>query len=82
MGDGGGHLAGLVLRDGCFVPLRCLFFNTGRIQASSLPQKMGLPADDRGDIKSVGAGQLPAVLVVHGAIREPPHRSRPFQQTR
>ena len=31
-------------------PLRCLFFNTGRTQASELPARLGLRMDDRNDV--------------------------------
>ncbi|EFN53914.1 hypothetical protein CHLNCDRAFT_136116 [Chlorella variabilis] len=63
VGDKGGQLSGVVLQDGCFIPIKALFFNTGRMQSSTLPEKMGLPADDRGDIVCEAKGN---VLAIHG----------------
>ncbi|KAL4431753.1 hypothetical protein ABPG77_002969 [Micractinium sp. CCAP 211/92] len=61
VGNSSGHLAGLVLADSSFVPLSCLFFNTGRVQSSLLPEKMGLPADVRGDIVCETKGNVQAI---------------------
>lgn len=113
VGNARGHLAGLVLQDGCFMPLgwastpllpqnphfsawlglaciwrrliyvapcrtrppapfpacalcRALFFNTGRIQSSSLPEKMGLPTDELGDIVCETKGNVQAVVSAWG----------------
>lgn len=43
-------------------PCSCLFFNTGRVQSSLLPEKMGLPADLRGDIVCETKGNVQAIV--------------------
>lgn len=43
-------------------PCSCLFFNTGRVQSSLLPEKMGLPADVRGDIVCETKGNVQAIV--------------------
>ena len=40
---------------------RALFFNTGRVQSSSLPEKMALPADEKGDIVCETKGNVRAI---------------------
>jgi hypothetical protein len=40
---------------------RALFFNTGRVQSSSLPEKMALPADERGDTVCETKGNVRAI---------------------
>lgn len=52
---------------------RAIFFNTGRCQSSELPTKMGLKADDRGDVICEMKGNVQSVhgLYVAGG-RTPP----------
>jgi thioredoxin reductase len=57
------HLAGVELEDGTRVNLDGLFFNTGRFQSSTLPDKMGLASDARGDLVCEERGN---VKCVHG----------------
>jgi len=44
------HLAGVELIDGRKILIKALFFNTGRTQASELPDKLGLTQDERSDV--------------------------------
>jgi thioredoxin reductase len=57
------HLAGLELSDGTRIPLDALFYNTGRFQSSTIPDKIGLTADSRGDLVCEERGN---VKCVHG----------------
>ncbi|GAB4821227.1 hypothetical protein N2152v2_008273 [Parachlorella kessleri] len=61
--DPDGELGGVVFEDGTRLPVRFLVFNTGRCQNSSLPSKMGLKSDDRGDLICEMKGN---VASVHG----------------
>ncbi|KAL4515805.1 hypothetical protein Ndes2526A_g00509 [Nannochloris sp. 'desiccata'] len=61
------HLAGLELSDGTRVPLNALFYNTGRFQSSTLPDKMGLAADARGDLVCEERGNVKSVHGLYAA---------------
>ena len=57
------HFGGLELTDGQRIPLDVLFLNTGRFQSSTLPEKMGLKSDSKGDLVCAERGN---VQCVHG----------------
>jgi len=61
------HLAGLELSNGVRIPLNALFYNTGRFQSSTLPDKMGLAADARGDLVCEERGNVKSVHGLYAA---------------